>query len=141
MVRRFPIFVLLGPFLVWLTFLLLLVPDLLRKPNGGALAFFGIALLVVAVVGFIPAIVLAWSDHLMAHFGLSRVLRAAICAVLAYPVATLAWWIALGEAGLRSSFADDLYVAGLYGMIPAAVCSWLAGRGVSAAPAAPAAST
>ncbi len=37
--------------------------------------------------------------------------------------AVLVYWM-----GLSSSFADEVFIAGLFGMIPAAVCSWLAGR-------------
>ena len=81
------------------------------------------ALVFAAVVGFFPAFVLAAIDHLMAGQGLSRVTRAQVCAVLGYPAAALVYWM-----GLSSSFADEVFIAGLFGMIPAAVCSWLAGR-------------
>ena len=53
----------------------------------------------------------------------------AACAVLGYPAAALGYWMAIGLAGLRSLFADDVLVAGLFGVIPAAVCSWLASGG------------
>ena len=89
--RRFATFILLGPFLVWLTFIILQLPHMIRVPDTAPLPFFGMALVFAAVVG--------------------------------YPAAALAYWI-----GLISSFADDVFTAGLFGMIPAAVCSWLAGR-------------
>ena len=119
--RRFATFILLGPFLAWLTFMILLVPDLIRRPDP-PMAAFGIALLGVAAVGFLPAIGLAWADQQMAHFRLSRVVRAVACAVLAYPAAVLALWIVLGQPGASSSDTAELPVAGLYAMIPAAVC-------------------
>jgi hypothetical protein len=131
--KRLAIFVLLGPLLVWLTVLLhLFLPDLLRRPDGATVFFFGVVLVVVAVVGFVPALVLAGVDHLMVERGLSGAMRAAACAVLAYPLTILGFWIVLGKLGLLSGLATELPVAGLYGMIPAAVCSWLAGWGSGA---------
>ena len=59
---------------------------------------------------------------------LARVVRAAACAVLAYPVTAAAVWIFLKDSGLLKSVTTELAIAGLFGMIPAAACSWLAGR-------------
>ena len=122
MVRRVPIFVLLGPFLVWLSFILYLLPDLIRKPpDSGVLGFFGLVLFFVMALGIVPGIVLAGADHLMAGRGLSRVMRAVVCGALGYSATLLAgWWIGLWNFGLRS-IDDNFYAAGLYGVIAAAV--------------------
>ena len=127
--RRIATFVLLGPFLVWLTTFILLLPAFLKRPDSGTLMFPLTAIIIPVVIGFVPALVLAGLDWLMARQGLSRVARAAGCAVLGYPVALLGFWMALELVGLRSSFADEMLISGLFGTIPAAVCSWVAGKG------------
>jgi hypothetical protein len=131
MARRFASFVLLGPFLVWLIALITQLPHLIRRPSLEPLPFFGLVLGILIVIGFVPAFALACADQVMAGQGLSRRSRAAACAVLAYPVTILGAWIALGTGGLRDIFGDGVLIAGLFGVIPAAVCSWLAGRGSS----------
>jgi hypothetical protein len=128
MLRHVATFILLGPLLVWLTIVILLLPDVMRRPHSGAVEFFGFAIVIVAVLGFVPAVLLACADHLMANRGLPRAARAAACAALGYPAAGLAFYVAVNSVGLRSSFADDVFIARLFGIIPAAVCSWLAGR-------------
>lgn len=129
--KRYPVFVTLGPLLVWLTVVLhLFLPDVLRTPDGATVFFLFMMLVAVAAVGFIPALALAAADHVMAaRFGLSRMLRAAICAALAYPLTTFGFWVVFAQLGLLKVFADEIAVAGLYGIVPAAVCSWVAGRG------------
>jgi hypothetical protein len=128
MVRRAPIFALLGPFLIWLQFIILQVPDLIRKPDSSVLPFFSLVLVIVIALGIVPGIVLAGVDQLMADRRLSRVMRAVACGALGYPLTLLAgWWIGLSNVGLRS-IDDNFYVGGLFGVIAAAVCSWLAGR-------------
>ena len=54
MARRFTIFVLLGPFLIWLQYMILQVPDLIRNPDGAPLGFFGLVLVIVAMLGVVP---------------------------------------------------------------------------------------
>jgi hypothetical protein len=115
------------PFLVWLTFVMLHVPVLIQRPDRGVVGFFFMVLFFAVILGFVPALALAFADEFVARRGLPRVPRAAVSAVLAYPLATLAWWLAIRNAGMRS-LADNLTLAGLFAMIPAAVCSWLAGR-------------
>ena len=66
----------------------------------------------------------------MADRGLSRVVRAVVCGVLGYPLAVAAgWYIGLNKVGLRS-IDDYFYLGCLFAVISAALCSWLAGRGV-----------
>jgi hypothetical protein len=132
MARRFATFILLGPFLVWLTFIILQLPDLIRKPDA-PWGFFGMVLVIVMMIGFVPAFLVACADYAMARKRLSRAVRAAACAVLGYPAAVLGFWIATGQVGLRDSILGDVFSAGLFGVIPAAVCSWVAGRGNKAA--------
>ena len=127
--RRVATFVLLGPFLVWLTIFIQHLPRLVRLPDKGALSFFMVAIIIVVVIGLIPALLLAGADELMARRRLAPGWRAAVCAVLAYPAAMITVTIALRETGLWSSFANEIYFAGLFAVIPAAVCSWFAGRG------------
>jgi hypothetical protein len=83
-------------------------------------------------LGIVPGIVLAVLDQLMADRGVSRVVRAAVCGVLGYPMAIAAgWYIGLNKTGLRS-IDDTFYLGCLFAVIPAALCSWLAGRGTKA---------
>ena len=132
MLPRFAIFVLLGPFLVWLSYVLY---SLLS--GGGVLGFFLIVLFYVMALGIVPGVVLAGLDQLMAGRGVSRVVRAVVCGVLGYPAAVAAgWYIGLNKVGLRS-IDDYFYLGCLYAVIPAALCSWLAGRGRGAADANP----
>ncbi len=135
MARRFTIFVLLGPFLIWLQYMILQVPDLIRNPDGAPLGFFGLVLVIVAMLGVVPGFVLGGVDHLMTRRALSRVMRAVVCGVLGYPATLLAgWWIGLWNFGLRS-IDDNFFLGGLFGVISAALCSWLAGRQASASSA------
>ena len=66
--------------------------------------------------------------------GLSRVVRAVVCGVLGYPAIAAGWYIGLNKVGLRS-IDDYFYLGCLYAVIPAALCSWLAGRQASASSA------
>ena len=126
---RVAIFVLLGPFLVWLSFLLYSLAGLIGNVSGPSLGgFFLIVLFYVMSRGIVPGIVLAVLDQLMADRGLSRVVRAVVCGVLGDPLAIAAgWYIGLNKVGLRS-IDDYFYLGCLYAVIPAALCSWLAGR-------------
>ena len=137
MARRFTIFVLLGPFLIWLQYMILQVPDLIRNPDGAPLGFFGLVLVIVAMLGVVPGFVLGGVDHLMARRALSRVMRAVVCGVLGYP-ATLrpAGGSGSGTSACAAS-TTTFSSAGLFGVISAALCSWLAGRGRGAADANP----
>jgi hypothetical protein len=123
--RRFATFVLLGPLLVWLMFFILQVPQLIRVPSADPLPVFAIAIPVAVIVCFVPALILAGADHLMAQKGFSRMIRAAICAVLGYPLAVLGFYVAIEAAHVRSLFIDGLFTAGLFGIVPAAVCAWV----------------
>jgi hypothetical protein len=133
MARRFASFVLLGPLLVWLALLMTQVPDLIRNPSLDPLPFYGLVAAILMMVGFGPAFALACADHVMARQRLSRVTRAAACAVLAYPATQLGAWMVLGPGSLRDLLGDHIFLAGLFGVIPAALCSWIAARGDRAA--------
>jgi hypothetical protein len=126
MVNRFATFMLLGPLLAWLSTSVLLLPGPI-PPDGAELAFYVVVLLFVVVFGLTPGAVLAGADQVMVKLGWSRVWRAVACAVLAYPLAALAIWTALRSIGLHS-YANEVPVNALFGVIPAAVCSWLSGR-------------
>jgi hypothetical protein len=126
MVKRFATFMLLGPLLAWLSTAILLFPGPIR-PDGAELAFYVVVLVFIVVFGLIPGAVLAGVDQVMVTLGWSRVWRAVACAVLAYPLAALAIWTALNQLGLHS-YPTEVPVNALFGVIPAAVCSWLAGR-------------
>jgi hypothetical protein len=126
MLKRFATFMLLGPLLAWLSSAILLLPGPIR-PDSAELAFYVVVLVVIVAFGFIPGAVLAGVDQVMVKLGWPRVWRAAACAVLAYPLAALAIWIALNQLGLHS-YRTEVPVNALFGVIPAAVCSWLAGR-------------
>jgi hypothetical protein len=127
-IRRFATFMVLGPFLVWLTAFILHIPRLIRIPDAGALAFLFLVVGIFMALGLIPGLLLAFADGLMERWKLSRVVRAAASAVLACPVTAAAVWIFLKDSGLLSNVATEVATAGLFGMIPAAVCSWVAGR-------------
>ncbi len=80
-------------------------------------------------LGIIPGVVLAWVDHVMTDRGLSLAVRVAVCGALGYPLTIAAgWWIGLHKTGMRS-IDDNFYWGGLFGVIAAALCSWLVGRG------------
>jgi hypothetical protein len=127
MAKRFAIFMLLGPLLVWLSAFMLHVPRLIRMPDANALTAMFFFIVFFIAFGLIPGAVLAGADWLMERWKLSRVVRVAACAVLAYPVTLAALWYFLRDLGVRP-FTTDLPVTALFGMIPAAVCSWLAGK-------------
>jgi len=126
MLKRFATFMLLGPLLAWLSTSILLLPGPIH-PDGAEMAFYVVVLLFIAVFGLIPGAVLAGVDQVMVKLGWPRVWRAAACAVLAYPLAALAIWAALRSIGLHS-YTNEVPVNALFGVIPGAVCSWLAGR-------------
>lgn len=126
--RRFATFMVLGPLLVWLTAFMLQIPDLIRRPDAGAMKFFFAVIVIFMGLGLIPGLLLALADGLMERWRLSRVVRVAVCAALAYPMTAVAVWLFLKDSGLRSNLTAELPIAGLFGLIPAAVCSWLAGR-------------
>jgi hypothetical protein len=126
MAKRYATFMLLGPLLAWLSTAILLLPGPIH-PDSAELAFYVVVLLFIVVFGLIPAAVLAGVDQVMVKLGWSREWRAAACAVLAYPLAALAIWTALNQLGLHS-YPTEVPVNALFGVIPAAVCSWLAGR-------------
>ncbi len=129
MMPRVAIFVLLGPFLVWLSYALYSVASLFGTAGPSMGPFLLLVLFYVMALGIVPGIVLAVLDHLMAHRGLSRVMRAVVCSVLGYPMAIAAgWYIGLNKTGMRS-IDDYFYLGCLFAVLPAALCSWLAGRG------------
>lgn len=124
--KRFATFMLLGPLLAWLSTFILLLPGPIR-PDSAEMAFYVVVLMFIVAFGLIPGAVLAGVDQVMVKLGWSRVWRAVACAVLAYPLAALTIWIAFNQRGLQSS-TDEVPVNALFGVIPAAVCSSLAGR-------------
>jgi hypothetical protein len=126
--RRFATFVLLGPLLAWLTMFMLLLPKFVNDPDSDAFAFMLTAIVITVVICFIPSAILAGIDHLMAERGTSRAARAILCAVLGYAAAVLAFYMATEKLGVRNWFVDNVFVAGLFGVIPGAVCSWLSGK-------------
>ncbi len=124
--RRFVIFILLGPLLVWFTWFLLHTPMLMRSPGG--MVFLLLVIILVLAGGFLPAIVLAWIDHGLATCGVPLRVRAGLCAALGYVAAVVTFWISLRDIGFEILLVNSVFVAGLYGIVPAGVCSWLAGR-------------
>jgi hypothetical protein len=134
---RLTYFILLGPFLIWLTFLALLSPLLARNGIAGIGEFLLVALVLCYAPGIIPMLGIAGLDELMSRYRVNVWLRVPVC----------------GAAGFAATFALFYYVdllvhvqkdyglwLGLLGGLPAALCSWLSGRkqnqsaqGVSAA--------
>ena len=79
MAKRVVIFVLLGPILVWLSWMILHLPDLFLKPGGSSAGpFFLMVLLFVMALGIIPGAVLAWVDRVMTDRGLPLAVRVVV---------------------------------------------------------------
>ena len=123
--RRVSFFVLLGPFLSWLTFFAMLLPKLLTGPRfDGGLQFFFAALLVCYVAGVFPLLVIAGIDHLLSRYHW----RVLVCAVVGFGAAYALFYFGAQAAGAQKDFQEYGLFLGLMGGIPAAVCSWLSGE-------------
>ena len=75
----------------------------------------------VYAFGMIPALLMAWFDHVLAQRGISY--RIALTALFAYG---LSYVPLLGAFQLGFMHEPSVLLLGLIGAVPAAVCSWLA---------------
>jgi hypothetical protein len=75
----------------------------------------------VYVFGMIPALLMAWFDHVLAKRRISY--RIALTALFAYG---LSYVPLLGAFQLGFMHEPSVLLLGLIGAVPAAVCSWLA---------------
>ena len=67
------------------------------------------------VLGVVPSLCVAGIDHLLRNNNVAT--RMVICGAVAY--VGIALWFACGES------QDGMFFAGLAGLIPAVICSWL----------------
>ena len=131
--KRLTNFVLIGPLLIWLTFLALLSPMIAVKGFAGIGEFLLVALLVCYVPGIIPLLVLAGLDELMSHYRINVWLRVLVCSALGFAIAYALFRYALQASGAQRDFEHYGLWLGLLGGIPAAACSWLSSRNKLAA--------
>jgi len=131
--KRLTNFVLIGPLLIWLTFLALLSPMIAVKGFAGIGEFLLVALLVCYVPGIIPLLVLAGLDELMSHYRVNVWLRVLVSGALGFAVAYALFRYALQASGAQRDFEHYGLWLGLLGGIPAAACSWLSSRNKLAA--------
>ncbi|MBN9049977.1 MAG: DUF5413 family protein [Rhizobiales bacterium] len=123
--RRFLIFALLGPALGFVTAFWIL----LQAFNGllGAPSTFDlhqVVLLPVAyMLGIGPALVTGLFDHVLARRGVR--LRILWTTLFAYASAYL---ILLNAWGAGTVHGPALFLFGLIGAVPGAICAWLSGR-------------
>jgi hypothetical protein len=122
--RRLSFFVLLGPGLAFLTLLAFLLPLLLTRPFAGIFEFLVAAFLMFYVVELFPLLAIAGVDELMARKLMNRVVRAGVCGVLGFGGAVAGFYF-VTRWGAQSEFAEHAAASGLFGAIPAVVCSWL----------------
>ena len=123
--KRLMNFVLLGPFLIWLTFLALLSPLLARNGFTGIGEFLMVALVVCYAPGILPLLAITGLDELMSRHRVNVWLRVLACGVMGF-AATFALFYSVGLlAYLQKDYGLWL---GLLGGLPAALCSWLSGR-------------
>jgi len=123
--RRVLIFVLLGPVLLWLAFGLLVF-----KP--GDLAYYGQMVIVFYVAGAIPMLALAGVDELLTRRQAHRIVKAVACAVIGCAFAAGVFYLLARDFRAHWEFFEDIALLGLFGGIPAAVCSWLSGNNKTA---------
>jgi hypothetical protein len=126
--KRATNFVLIGPLLIWLTFLALLSPKIAVRGFTGAEEFFLIALLVCYAPGIIPLLAVAGVDELMARYLVNVWLRTLVCAGIGFAVAYALFWYGSEAVGAQRDFAQYGMWTGLLGGVPAAICSWLSSR-------------
>jgi hypothetical protein len=125
--RRVLFFGLLGPFLVWLTFVLLHVPEAVSKPLPDDFGFVFAFLLAAYVVALLPSLVVAGLDEVMARSGAQPLVRIAACAGVGYAAAIVLCYLAAPAIAAQATFAKYWPALGLLGAVPGAVCSWLSG--------------
>jgi hypothetical protein len=77
------------------------------------------------VLGFVPSLCVAGIDYVLRNT--SAVTRMVICGAVAY--VGIAPWLAYGES------QGDMFFAGLAGLIPAVICSWLSAKPAQSATA------
>jgi hypothetical protein len=123
--RRLLIFVLLGPGLLWLAFGLLVI-----KP--GDLAYYGQMVIVFYVAGAIPMLALAGVDELLTRTQAHRIVKAVVCAVIGCAFAAGVFYLLARDFRAQWEFVEDIALLGLFGGIPAAVCSWLSNENKTA---------
>jgi len=124
--RRVAFFVALGPFLAWLTFWLLQLPEVVTKPLPDNFGFVFAFLLAAYIGGFVPLLAAAGVDEVLARNNVQRLVRAVACGAVGYAGAVAAFYFA--AQGAPSEFAKYWFTLGLMGAVSASVCSWLSGK-------------
>ncbi|MBR0704413.1 DUF5413 family protein [Bradyrhizobium diazoefficiens] len=124
--RRWSIFVLIGPLVGFLVLVAL---------GGGfqshAVEAFLLMLPFAMVAGVVPAIITASFDYLFEKWGLQQLHRLIGVAIVGYGAAYLLTFANLAEATPLVFFE---FRWGLVGAVPAVICSWLSGSSVSLRP-------
>ena len=121
--RRVAFFVFLGPFLAWLTFWLLHVPEVISRPLPDDFGFVFAFLLAAYIGGVVPLLAIGGFDELMARNNVQRLARAGLCGVIGCAAAiAVFYYVALGAP---SEFAKYWVTLGLMGAVSATLCSWL----------------
>ena len=123
--RRLLIFVLLGPVLLWLGFGLLVL-----KP--GDLAYYGQMVIVFYIAGTMPMLALAGIDELLTRYQVHRIVKSVVCAMIGCAFAAGVFYLLAREFRAQWEFLEDIALLGLFGGIPAAMCSWLSGENKTA---------
>jgi hypothetical protein len=119
--KRLAYFVLLGPFLLCVAFMLIVMPDVLRRDG---LSYYWLLIVPAYILGFIPMLALAGLDHLLSKIHL--MMRALACAAVGCVIALVVFYLAADRLGLQErDFFDRMIQLGLFGAIPVAVCSLL----------------
>lgn len=126
--KRLTNFVLLGPFLIWLTFLALLSPLLARNGFTGIYEFLLVALLVCYAPGIIPLLGIAGVDALMSRYRANVWLRVLVCGAIGFAAAWTLFYYFLHAAGAEKEYTRYGLLLGLLGGVPAVVCSLLSNR-------------
>ena len=124
--RRVAFFVVLGPFLAWLTFWLMHVPEVMSRPLPDDFGFVFAFLLAAYIGGVVPLLAVAGLDELMARNNVQRLARATLCGVIGCAAAIAVFYYV--ASGSPSEFAKYWFTLGLMGAVSAGVCSWLSGK-------------
>lgn len=125
--RRLSFFVLLGPALAALTFMVLMFRELAKESPWGLLESVVSIFLVFYLLGVVPMLALAGADELMARKSAGRLVRAVVCAAIAYGIAVVVFYFFTQFFGAQREFDRYVIAVGFFGLIPAAVCAWLSG--------------
>jgi len=131
--KRLMNFVLLGPFLIWLTFLALLSPLIARNGFTGIYEFLLIALLVCYAPGVIPLLGIAGVDELMSRYRANVWLRVLVCGAIGFAAALTLFYYFLHAVGAEKEYERYGLWLGLLGGLPGVLCSWLSSRNKTAA--------